>query len=344
MDFARYKDRQSLCKYDLDIEIFNNFTFKVYDVIPIRKVFILVTDDGNKILKRLEYDMKHLQFIYNAMEYIRNNGFTNIINFEKNKEGKICTKYNNSCYVVMNLIDGRECEFNNPIELEIASKTLSKLHIASEGFRDEDLFYRYKAGNLINDLNRKIEEIKIFKKLASSYEIKNEFDNLFLENVDDYIKYMEFSLQSLKESSYLKLASEEDKIVLCHHDLVYHNMIIKNEELYFIDFDYAILDLRVHDICNFINKVVKNFAFDFDKAKDIIENYEEDNKLDKRELEVLYSMICFPEDFYSIVKDYYKRRKYWTEEMFIIKLKRKLSYKEEKIEFLTKFREYYKLY
>jgi CotS family spore coat protein len=144
----------------------------------------------------------------------------------------------------------------------------------------------------------------------------------------------------LEKSCYYKLCSEEDKIVVCHHDLAYHNILINGEMAYFIDFDYAVIDLKVHDLCNFINKVVKNFAFDIDKATSIVENYCNKNTLSKRELEVLNGMLAFPEDFYGISRDYYTKRKDWDEEVFLDRLKRKAGYKEDREEFLVKFEQF----
>lgn len=340
---GRFRDKDFLCKYDLDIGLFKKYNYKVNDIIPIRKLFIISTNKGNKILKKLDYDLDHLEFIDSAINYIENNNFKNTFSFEKNKKGKIYTKHYNSYYVVMNLIEGRECEFNNPIEVSMASRALSKLHLSSEGFRYKENSYRYMVGTLIDNLARKKEELLIFKNLVKTYENKKEFDKIFIKNVDYYIEEMDKSIEILNSSPYLKLCSEEDKIVLCHHDLAYHNILIKEDDVYFIDFDYAIIDLRVHDLCNFINKVIKNFAFDFEKAHNIINCYKENINLDNRELEVLYGILYFPEDFYSVSKNYYKRKKLWTEEVFLFKLKRKLEYQEERKEFLEQFKSYYNI-
>jgi CotS family spore coat protein len=169
---------------------------------------------------------------------------------------------------------------------------------------------------------------------------KNQFDTIFLSNVDYYIDEIKKSIDILEKSPYYKICSEEDKIVLCHHDLAHHNIIIKDNEAYFIDFDYSIIDIKVHDLCNFINKVIKNFAFDEEKAEQIINCYSSVNNIDSRELKVLYGMLTFPDDFYSISKDYYTRLKQWDKEVFIGRLIKKCEYKEFRKEFLKSFYEF----
>ena len=51
MNKFRYIDKRILCSYDLSEEFFYKLGVKVYDIIPLRKVFILFTDKGKKILK-----------------------------------------------------------------------------------------------------------------------------------------------------------------------------------------------------------------------------------------------------------------------------------------------------
>lgn len=332
----KFNTREYLAEYDLCIDLFNKFDLNVIDVVPVRDVYMASTDKGNKILKKVEYTIEELKYIDDLLNYIRNK-FNRIISFAKNKDGKIYTIWNGDMYCIMDVVQGRECNFSNPIDVCTAAKALGELHIASEGFKT-NLSNKYNNGKLIDNFKRRIQEMNFFKSIALAHEKKSEFDEIFLKDVEYYIDQIRDSISLLEDSYYYKLCSEEDKIVVCHHDLAHHNILIYNEEAYFIDFDYAIIDLKVHDLCNFMNKVIKNFCFDIEKANLIIDNYSTTNSLNKRELEVLYAMLTFPEDFYSIAKDYYTRRKDWEEEVFLNRLKKKSSYKEDREEFLREFK------
>lgn len=333
----RYSEKRHLSRFDLYVDLFDRFNLKVTDVIPVRSIFILVTDKGKKILKKLNYSVEDLNFIYSGIKYIRNS-FDRIMDFTKTKDGEIYILWNGEIYCILDLVEGRECEFSNPIDVQIAAQGLGKLHAASEGFKS-DMKDKNMLGRTIDIFERKLEELRFFRRLANFHEIKSEFDNIFLKNADYYMKEIEGSIAALRESSYLKLCSEEDKVVLCHHDLAHHNILINEELAYFVDFDYSIIDLKVHDLCNFINKAIKNSAFDINRANMIIENYCTCNSLDKRELEVLYALMKFPEDFYSISKDYYSRRKDWEEEIFLDRLVKRIEFKEDREEFLDQYKE-----
>jgi CotS family spore coat protein len=334
-DSVRYSEKKYLAKYDLYVDLFSRFNLKAFDVVPLRNVFLISTDKGRKILKKINYSQEDVNFIYLATSYIKQN-FEGIMDFVKTKDRNIYTLWKGDMYCMLDLIEGRECEFGNPIDIKIAASALGQLHNAGEGFK-----YDSKEKNILgrtqDSFIRKLDEINFFKSLANLHEIKSDFDAIFLENVEYYIKEIEKSLKALGSSSYLKLCSEEDKITICHHDLAHHNILINDEKAYFVDFDYAVIDLKVHDLSNFINKAIKNYAFDIERSNSILKNYCTYNTIDKREKEVLYAMLRFPEDFYSISKDYYARRKDWEEEVFVDRLIKKLDFKEDREEFLDNF-------
>lgn len=332
----RYSEKRYLAQYDLCVELFDRFNLSVDDVVPVRGVYMASTNKGEKILKKVNYTKEELKFIYSILSYIRNK-FSRIVDFVKTKDGEIYTIWDGNMYCIMDVVQGKECNFSNPIDLSAAAKGICELHYASEGFKNS-MNAKYNNGKLIDTFKRRIQEMEFFKNIASVHTNKTEFDGIFLDNVDYYIDEIKKSTDMLQKSYYYKLCSEEDKIAICHHDLAYHNILINNEEAYFVDFDYAIIDLKAHDLCNFINKVEKNFAFDIEKSITIIESYCTKNSLNKRELEVLHAMLTFPEDFYSISKDYYTKRKDWDETVFLDRLRRKAGYKEDREEFLSNFK------
>ncbi len=336
MNEVRLKDKYFLTEYNLTADLFEQYDFKVEDLFPVRNVFQVHTVSGDKILKKIDYSLEDLKFISEGIKYIKKN-FSRVVDFQKSKTGEIFVKLENQVYCFMDFIDGRECEFNNPVDISIASRGLGEFHRASEGFK-YDMLSKNNCGKIVNNFRRRLEEMNFFNSIANKFEHKNEFDEIFLNHIEYYIKEIQSSIDNLEASHYHKLCSEEDKIVLCHHDLAHHNILIKNEQAYFVDFDYSIIDIKVHDLCNFINKAIKNSAYDITKSELIIAEYCNNNTLDQRELEVLYVLLSFPHDFYEISRDYYTRRKSWDEEVFINRLKKKINLKEDNVEFLQEYK------
>ena len=54
MNKFRYVDKSILCSYDLSEDFFQELGINVYDIIPLRKVFVIFTDKGKKILKKIK--------------------------------------------------------------------------------------------------------------------------------------------------------------------------------------------------------------------------------------------------------------------------------------------------
>jgi len=316
----KYKDKSALIKYHLDTALFDAYDLKVTDLYPIRKVFFLSTDKGEKILKRVDYTIDQINFLKEALDYI-NRSFKKTIKFTPASNGDLYVIFKGSCYVLLEVEPGNECDFSNPFHLITSSKGIAQLHKASIGFKSKFEKVRGKL-DFITNVKRETNELKFFKTLVNKYEEKTKFDQTVLSEIDYYINQAKESVEFLEKWGYHTLCNDEEKVAICHNDLAYHNILIEKDEAYFIDFDYALIDLRVHDLCNFINKVLKNFAYDMKKAEIIIDSYNEISQLSSEEYAVLYGMLLFPQDFYLLCKDYYTRRKNWDEESYLYKLTR----------------------
>ena len=335
---VKYSEREYLCDYDLSLKFFNAIGIKVNDVTPLRKVFVLSTDEGNKILKKVNYDVERLEFISESLDYVKKS-YKNVIGYNKLKNGLNYIKWKNDIYIVMDILDGREASFSNPVESELCSENVALLHNASKGLLTY-LNNKYNK-NFIDQsfkikLEQSIKELKYMKNIAMQYEYKNEFDKLFLDNVDMYIEDIEGVKEEIDKSAYDSLRSNPDNITICHNDLAYHNFLIKNTEVNIIDFDYMTLDLRVFDIAEFLHKSIKNAAFDINKMIKILDAYEKVSILTEEEKELMLIILKFPGDFYSITRDYYFKRKKWGYDVYLNRFINKLNGEIFRKEFMEK--------
>lgn len=331
-----YSNRNYLAQYDLESTLFENFNVKPKEVLPLRSVFMITDEIGQKILKKVDYTLEELKFIEQGLKYV-NRSFDRTMNFLNTRDNKPYVIWNGSIYCMMDLVEGRESDYSNPMDLIIATEALAELHCAGKGFYSH-IKSKNNIGNIIRNFRRREKEMNLFKELSLIYSKKSEFNNIVSDNVDFFIEQIKKSIKILENSCYYKLCSIEEKRVFCHHDLAYHNIIINNDKGYFVDFDYAIVDLRVHDLCNFITKWVKSSAYDVEKCSKILEVYNKINPLNSKEIEVLYGMLTFPQEIYSIVKDYYTNNKDWLEKNSVDKLKKKVELEEFKKDFLKDFK------
>ena len=174
------------------------------------------------------------------------------------------------------------------------------------------------------------KDLEKLKEIVGSYKYKNEFDEIFINEVDYHLSDVEKCIDLLEKSKYDDLCSDKEKITLCHNDLAYHNILFNQNKVSFIDFDYCNINLRVIDLCNFIIKSIKRFGFSLEMYDSIIEKYDKLNNLSKEEKELIYIYLRFPHDFYTVSMQYYYKLKDWRYESFLNKLERKLEYTKEK--------------
>lgn len=346
MNKYRYIEKETLCQYDLSEEFFSKLPFEIEDIIPLRKVFVLITDEGKKILKLTDSNEERIEFINSALKYISRD-FNNVLSYYVSEEGEIIYKSNDKKYIILDMVDGREATFTNPVEIEICSRAIAKMHKASKGIFN-NLPIETIKGNLGEYLpycfkNSK-DELEKIKEIVLRFKFKNEFDNIFLNFVDSKIEDIKKSIELISMCDYNYLLEDIDKRVLCHNDLAHHNFIIDGNDVKIIDFDYCKIDTRAIDIANFSTKVIKNNYYDINKFKLIINSYTSIEKLSKKEIKLIYSIIKFPKDFVTIVKDYYYKQKSWDYEVFLSRFKDKVNNDKYRNEFIEQFIEEMKEY
>ena len=254
MNRFRYIDKKILCSYDLSEEFFNKLGVEVYDIIPLRKVFVLFTNKGKKILKSINSSKERIRFIDKILNIIKQND-KYILQYCKNSENNIVTNWKGKSYVLLDMIDGREASFTNPLEVEWCTKALANFHNASENIiskiTEEELKLN-KSNNLIYEFLNDLCFISEAERVIGKFRYKNEFDTLFLANVSKAKNDLNRSINLLSNSSYNEIYSDTNNMVICHLDLAHHNFIIDENEVNMIDFDYCKVDIRVVDIYNFI--------------------------------------------------------------------------------------------
>ena len=180
MNKNRYVERKALCDYDLCEGLFDKLNLTVQDMIPLRKVFLLVTDKGKKILKRCDMKFEDVQFIDEALNYIYASD-KDVIRYCRNKDNEVITTYNGKNYIVLDMIEGREATFTNPVEISWCTKAIEKLHVSSKGIE------KYlKENNLEVAAVGKIEDIYNRKGITSAVHTKNNMDG-----VDKTLEYMD---------------------------------------------------------------------------------------------------------------------------------------------------------
>jgi CotS family spore coat protein len=319
-----------------------NYNINNIDFIEkIKNVYKICVNKKQYCLKTIKYEYGHFAFIIAAIEHLQKKGFKNtpkIIKTKNNKNYiKIGSKY---CYLTEWII-ARECNYDNPIDIMLATEKLAQLHIKSRGFKVEN-YMKPRIGwfKWIETYKTRKNEILDFKYRICNKKVKSEFDIIYLKEIEKELKRADRSILNLINSEYIRKMKEDIYLKeFCHHDYAHHNILInKEKELNIIDFDYCILDSHLHDLCSLLIRVMKNGKWSIENANLILKKYDIINKLKYIDIPIMAAFMEFPQDYWQIGIQYYWEKQPWTEEFFIKKLNRIYDDKEEKQEFIDEFR------
>lgn len=309
----------------MDREITANYGLEVKNIAPYKDAYMVQTDKGRKILKKMQFSPERILFIHGAKEHLINNGFLGVDRYHVTCKGFPCFIFDNSSYVLYDLLEGHECNFDDDKEVIRSAKILADMHSASRGYLPpEGSKIQDDLGLLPVYFNKRLEDIKKLKKFAKKG--KSSFDHLFLEYSDYFISMGEDALTQLEGSNYARLVEEaREQRSFCHHDFTHHNILLSDNGFSLINFDYCCFELRVYDIANLIRRKMRKCNWDMDKAKMILEAYNRVEPLSADEMAVMKTILQFPQKFWRVVNRYYNSRRSWSEKSFVAKLREVLD-------------------
>lgn len=327
-----------------EFEIERQFDIKIESIKPSRGVYYLKTNRGNKCLKKIDYGIQKLLFVYSAKEHLISKDFTGVDRYCLNIDGNPYALVNEDIYTLSEWIDGRECNFYDKEDLIKASKTLAVLHEKSKGYEPpENSKLKTDLGRWSHLMEKRVKSFEKMRDMARKRGNKTAYDLNYIKSVDYFKQLGLKSLEILNDSEYLNLCrlTEEEK-GFCHHDYTYHNIIIDNSSnVNVIDFDYCKREIRVYDLSNYIIKVLKRCDWDKEYAKLIIDAYNSVSQLEEREYRVLYAFLIFPQRFWRLANRFYYNEVNWGQSTFNNKIEELINEREKFCKFIDEFKEMY---
>lgn len=315
-------EKNVLSQYNFKVISINNIKFK--DTEKQRAVYSIETDKGSKCLKKIFYNESNLLFIYSVIEWLNVKG-VNCPRLLSTKKGLKYVNYNGNIFIVTDWIDGRKCNYDDINDVLIAAQTLGKIHKSSKNFKPIEGSYNRRAStDYYTSFSKHFTQLLELSNKA--FTIKDSFSKVYLDNFDYNLQKARESLYLLSQINFSKLIGDEvSNEAICHLDYVNKNLIFTPEnKIFVIDFDNTQIDMPIHDIANFLRRIMrrKNTCWDFDIFKSAIESYELVRPLSYQEHIAILSILMFPQKFWKISRDYYKNRNKCNHESFINILKK----------------------
>ncbi len=321
-------------------DIAKEYDFRIISHKPLRAVYIAETNRGPMVIKETSREPDKLLYIHGMKEYIYEQGFENVDRYVIAQNGLPFVVQDNRLFVVEEVLEGRECSFNNPFDREGAVIALAQLHKSGKGYEAPTGAYkRDNYGKWDSGYLRKIEYLLELKEQIGKKKKKDFFDKLYLQDVDFMIEMAWRSYDTLRSSNYQAICKRAKKEKwICHHDYTYHNILIGKEgKVSIIDFDYSCHELPVYDLANYILKILKRFSFDVDMALQILNTYDSIHTLNKEDLMLMQAIFQFPQRFWRISERYYEKKTDWSDKTFYNKYEDAYVFREYITDFTKQF-------
>jgi len=303
------------------------YGLQLQKAISYRKIWRLQTSAGFKYLKQSKLVPAEIFFINEVLNYLNSNCFNSAPRFQLGVDGNPFVEYAQKIYVMTDWFVGEELDYNDLNDLRRAILLLAEFHQKSQGFRCRDEVNRTAWYGWPAKFERRLCDLADFRRLALAEKDSSAFSRLYLRHFEPFYRQANLSRQRLLDSFYQTVACEAFRQKqLCHHDYSARNIIRADDRrLILVDFDYCLRDIRIHDLLNLILRNLKHHHWQSEICRFILTEYHQAVSLTPEEIEVMYVLLSWPNDFWQIGLQYYYEKLPWPESRFLNNLEHKIS-------------------
>ncbi|MCR4436492.1 MAG: CotS family spore coat protein [Clostridiales bacterium] len=322
---------------DIIRDIVEGYNIDVKSILPYKDAYILNTNKGKKLLKRVSYLPERILFIHGAKEHLYKNNFKCTDRYLCTVDGNPYIDIGEYRYTVSDHIEGTECNFDSKADIIAASRLLACLHRSSRGYiPDKKSMPRDDLGKLPAYFSKRLEELKKLRKAAKKG--KTKFDYLFLDYADYFYNLGESVILSIPASKYGELVTaSRNEGILCHHDYTHHNIMLSENKMFVINFDFCCFELKVYDLANLIRRKMRKCNWDIGEAKTIINEYRSIEPISQDEFYIMKLILQFPQKFWRVANKYYNSKHSWSEKSYLTKMQEVIMEVEYHKNFIEQF-------
>ena len=311
--------------------VLTKYNIELVSAEKIRNAYKIITNRGNYCLKRMKHGKNKAKNGCILTEELLLNKFSNISKYFRTIEGNSYVRYKSNIFYLIEWIEGFECDFTNIDEAANCTKLLAEFHNMSNKIDYSNIEIGNSFKNWPKILACNLKNIERFKSIIINKRIKNDFDVIFLNDIDNFYNRGLSAINMLNTSQYYNLSKiANDEKTLCTNSFYNQNIIKKEEEYFIVDFDDIMIDLQIIDLGKFIRKLMfkKAYEWNFTFAKTLIEAYSSVRRLSKVDLEIIFALIIFPQKFWNLGQKRYIKHKKWSETKYLHKLNKIVRYNE----------------
>lgn len=320
--------------------ILEKYDMKALKVEKVRSVYKVQTENKLICLKKMKNGSKKVVNAYKLVEELKKNNFDKTASYFKTKDNELFISYERFIFCVMEWIDGRECDMKKIDEAVNCAKLLAEFHLVTKRINKSNLYIDNNIRNWHKIYLKHLNDIKTYKQLINMKLVKEEFDIEYESYIDEFYERGFLAVKFLNNSSYYEIIKNaNNNKTICHDSFYYQNIIKKDKDYFIIDLNSIVINLQIYDLGKMISRLLynKKYRWNFSVAKLLIEAYNTVNKLSKQELEVMLSLIIYPQKFWKLGRKRYFKNKCWQETKYMRKLNKIIKYKDIQEKFINDY-------
>ncbi|MCH5272250.1 MAG: CotS family spore coat protein [Lachnospiraceae bacterium] len=308
-------------------EFFEKYEITVTGTVRTRGAYRIETERGPKLLMPYGGSENRAVFEQRVLGRLRECGFS-VDGYVENKEGKYVTQdeYGES-FLLKDWYYGEECNVKKTEQVIAAVQNLAGIHKNLSGIEvsAEELpgAVQRSLPALFEKRNRELRRVRAFirEKRRKVY-----FETVYLNIFSEFYEKAEAALAEAKQKDCAAtLEDAKNAGNICHGMYTHHNLLLLSDGSFAtVNFDKACIGVQISDFYLFFRKLMEKTGWNRQLAEEMMEAYMAVRPVEKREWQIFYLLLSYPEKFWKITNSYHNGKKTWipqktTEKLLAVK-------------------------
>lgn len=325
---------------DRAAELLEQYEIEVLRTRKGRGAIVCDTDRGCLIFREYSGSPDRIVLQDRLLRQIADAGAVLVESIIPDREGALLVKDTDGTgYVLKTWQEGRECSVHDRGECVEAVRLLARLHGSMELPADTpNLPVAFSPEKEYDKHNKELKRVRKYlqqKGQKSWFEtsLRKSFDSFLEQALAVTEQWREYS-QSFQAEAGQGAARKADRIVFCHGDYQYHNILQGTNGWFVVNFEKCMCDDPIRDLYLLLRKLLEKSNWSLALGEELLSAYERERPISARSWIDLYYRLAYPEKFWKIVNFYYNSGKAWIPGKNQEKLERVIAQEKEKQRFL----------
>lgn len=288
--------------------LWEGYGMDYYGGMRTRTGMVCKTNLGLLELKKARDTVPHIRFAHDVKEQLYRNGFEHIARFRESLEGNPFFHWNETTYVLEDVLPRDVLEEDGLEAFAKGAKTLGQMHKNAHGL--ESAYGLWNSEKLPQQFAKRQGEFAKIKRRVQKMGKLDAIDMLVVQNYTPYMERVECALEYLDLGEYtIHMEGEKKRGTFCHRTFKGSNIRTQNNQIFVGGFDHATADLGLLDLAAYLKRYMKKLDGTKEGVCKIVETYNDIAHLTDKEFLLLQAFIIYPEKFLRLLNEFYNRRK-----------------------------------